>query len=74
MDREVNQVSLACGETGSVLGEAELSVEDMVGMLDSVHSKVSALKRKVREYPQRENCTTFSLLSSLSVKGDRVSG
>ena len=50
MDREVNQVNLACGETGSVLGEADLSVEDMVVMLDSVHSKVSALKRKVREY------------------------
>ncbi|CAI8047840.1 E3 ubiquitin-protein transferase MAEA [Geodia barretti] len=49
VDREVNQVSLACGETGSVLGEAELSVEDMVGMLDSVHSKVSALKRKATE-------------------------
>ena len=47
MDREVNQVNLACGEAASVLGEADLSMEDMVDVLDSVDSKVSVLKRKV---------------------------
>lgn len=63
MDREVNQVNLACGETASLLGEAELSAEEMASMLDSVNSKVSALKRKVRELVtlRRRHTVTASL-------------
>ena len=47
VDREVNQVSLACGEFSSGLGQTDFSAEDVVGVLDSVNFKVSTLKRKV---------------------------
>ena len=47
MDRELNQVSAACSEFTSGLGESKVSLEDVVGLLDSVDQKVTSLKRKV---------------------------
>ena len=48
VDRELNQVTAACSEFTSGLGEAKVSLEEIVGLLDSVNQKVTTLKRKVR--------------------------
>lgn len=49
MDRELNQVNVACSEFTSALEEGEVAMEDVVGLLDSVDQKVSSLKSKVRK-------------------------
>ena len=41
-------MNVACSEFASGLGEGGVSVEDVVGLLDSVNQKVTSLKRKVR--------------------------
>ena len=47
VDRELNQVTQACSEAAGLLAEPELSVDDAVGVLDSVEFKVSTMNGKV---------------------------
>lgn len=47
MDRELNQVNVACGEFTSRQEEGKVVLDDVVGLLDSVNQKVSSLKSKV---------------------------
>ena len=56
VDRELNQVGVACSELMNELGEAGVSVEEVGGLLDTVGQKVTCLKRKV-------SFTTHSLSS-----------
>ena len=61
MDRELNQVNVACSESTSVLVEPELGVDDAINVLDSVDLKVSSLKTKVKESSHEFNINTASL-------------
>lgn len=47
MDRELNQVNVACSEFTGRQEEGKVVLEDVVGLLDSVNQKVSSLKTKV---------------------------
>ena len=48
MDRESSQVNAACSEGIAGVGDAEVSVNDVMGLLDAVDHKVSNMRKKVR--------------------------